>query len=523
MTSSFFFLSQLRRSLTDVLDGAVLSDAYWQSKQSVILAFEKKDGLPFYIEAYFGVNECLLNFPTSQSKSRKAITVFKELIGLTVLSLEQAKNERAFAIHLTGKNSIVFKWFGRQSNILQWQDGEVKGLLRSKLKNDEQFNHASFHKHRAWTEEEFISMGGELSTFIPQLGKETIRAWCTFSHWDEVINLKDKWLKVEALLAYLKQPTYYILQEKDRARFTLFHFKHDDATLLAEEHDPITAANVYFSYHYKLNRVEALREELALFYTNKHRSLQKQITQLSEKIIAFDEAIPPQHLADIIMANLHAFQGKKEAELLNFYTGEQTIVKIKDRLSAVEYASLLYKKSKNRQTEKNKMSARVDEFKTSDEQLSIAFANLAEADVKSLLHLREEYLPVKGISAQQQKALEPPVFKEYECQGYKIFVGRNAKNNDELTLHFAHKEDLWLHAKDVSGSHVIIKHKADKVFPKPVLERAAQLAAFYSKRKNDSLCPVMYTQKKYVRKVKGTAAGMVRVERESVILVEPIE
>lgn len=523
MTSSFFFLRQLRNSLATVLERAVLLDAYWQSKQSVILVFEKNDESPFYIECYFGVGECLFNFPVTQSKSKKAISIFKELIGLSVVSLEQADNERAFAIHLKGLNSIVFKWFGRQSNILQWYDGEVKWLLRSKLKNDEQFNHAIFHKPRTWTEDEFVSMNGELSAFIPQLGKETIRAWTAYTNWNEVVGLKEKWLKVQALLTYLKQPTYYILQEKNRARFSLFYFNQEAVILLAEERDPITAANLYFSFHYKLNRVDALREELALFYTNKHRSLQKQIEQLSEKIIAFDEAIPPQHLADIIMANLHAFQGKKEAELLNFYTGEQIAVKIKDRLSAVDYASLLYKKSKNRQTEKNKMSARVEDFKTSDEQLVIAFSDLAKADVKTLLQLREEYLPVKGISAQQQKALEPAVFKEYECQGFKIYVGKNAKNNDELTLHFAHKEDLWLHAKDVSGSHVIIKHKNDKIFPKPVLERAAQLAAFYSKRKTESLCPVMYTPKKYVRKVKGTAAGMVRVEKEKVILVEPLE
>ncbi|MDX5346758.1 MAG: NFACT RNA binding domain-containing protein, partial [Hymenobacteraceae bacterium] len=113
------------------------------------------------------------------------------------------------------------------------------------------------------------------------------------------------------------------------------------------------------------------------------------------------------------------------------------------------------------------------------------------------------------------------LFKEFEHQGFKILVGKSAQNNDLLTQKHAHKEDLWLHAKDVSGSHVVVKHQAGKNFPEPVIEKAAQLAAFYSKRKNDSLCPVMYTPKKFVRKPKGAAAGAVFVEREKVILVSP--
>ncbi len=97
----------------------------------------------------------------------------------------------------------------------------------------------------------------------------------------------------------------------------------------------------------------------------------------------------------------------------------------------------------------------------------------------------------------------------------------NAQRNDELTLKYAYKEDLWLHAKDVPGSHVIIKHQSGKNFPKDVIERAAQLAAYYSKRKTDTLCPVAVTPKKYVRKRKGDPAGMVVVEREEVVMVEP--
>jgi len=521
--NSFFALHPLSKALSVELKDAVVYEIYRQTKQSIILCFDQGAGHPFFIEAFFSAEECLFNFPEEQSKSRKAVSLLKETWGLKVVSVEQAENERTFVLHLEKGLSIVFKWFGRQSNILLWNKGEVIWMLRNKLENDLEYHASVIHKPRAWSQEEFIEKGEELNAFIPQLGKQVMEEWARFSHWDEVTHPEDKWRKVKALLHYLEHPTFYILQQNNRARLSLFYFKEEGSKLLSEETNPLKAARLYFQAFYRYNRVEALREKLTHHFNSRITHLSKQIIQISKGIEAFDAVIPPQQLADLIMANLHVFVKVKEAEVLNFYTDETIVVKIKQGMSAADYAGVLYKKSKNRQAEKGNMLARLEQLKATKEHLSKELESVSFAEARLLLSLQEKYLPVSVETKKNKEETEGPEFKEYDCQGYQIFVGRNAKNNDELTLHFAHKEDLWLHAKDVSGSHVIIKHKNNGVFPKPVIERAAELAAFYSKRKTDSLCPVMYTLKKYVRKVKGAAAGSVRVEKESVLLVEPKE
>jgi predicted ribosome quality control (RQC) complex YloA/Tae2 family protein len=127
----------------------------------------------------------------------------------------------------------------------------------------------------------------------------------------------------------------------------------------------------------------------------------------------------------------------------------------------------------------------------------------------------------KSVKFKGVKKAEPLPFHTTEHMGYQIWIGKNAVNNDLLTLKYAHKDDMWLHAKDVSGSHVVVKNQSGKTFPKEVIERAAELAAYNSKRKTESLCPVAYTLKKYVRKRKGDPAGAVIVEREEVIMVTP--
>jgi predicted ribosome quality control (RQC) complex YloA/Tae2 family protein len=85
----------------------------------------------------------------------------------------------------------------------------------------------------------------------------------------------------------------------------------------------------------------------------------------------------------------------------------------------------------------------------------------------------------------------------------------------------AHKADMWLHARGVGGSHVVIRHQSGKKIPADVLEYAAQLAAHFSKGRTDSLCPVIYTERKYIRKPKGSAPGQVAVEKEKVLMVKP--
>ena len=93
--------------------------------------------------------------------------------------------------------------------------------------------------------------------------------------------------------------------------------------------------------------------------------------------------------------------------------------------------------------------------------------------------------------------------------------------NDLLTFKYAKKTDFWLHARDVPGSHVIIRNPQNKPIPKPVIERAASLAAYYSKRQHEKLVPVQMTHRKYIRKTKDLSVGQVIVEREEVVIVEP--
>jgi hypothetical protein len=114
-------------------------------------------------------------------------------------------------------------------------------------------------------------------------------------------------------------------------------------------------------------------------------------------------------------------------------------------------------------------------------------------------------------------------FRRFELSGgWWVWVGRNNRENDELSHRASSPNDFWFHAQGVPGSHVVLRkgdHKGEP--PASILEATASIAAFYSKAKNSKLVPVVYTLRKYVRKPRGGAPGLAMVEREKSIIVPP--
>ncbi|UCG50653.1 MAG: DUF814 domain-containing protein [Candidatus Latescibacterota bacterium] len=103
-----------------------------------------------------------------------------------------------------------------------------------------------------------------------------------------------------------------------------------------------------------------------------------------------------------------------------------------------------------------------------------------------------------------------------------VLVGRNDRENEEITFQLAAPDDVWLHAQQVAGSHVVLKSRgAPGNPPETILETAASIAAYHSKARHASLVPVIYTLRKYVRRFKGSKRGQVVCEREKTIFTEP--
>jgi predicted ribosome quality control (RQC) complex YloA/Tae2 family protein len=130
-------------------------------------------------------------------------------------------------------------------------------------------------------------------------------------------------------------------------------------------------------------------------------------------------------------------------------------------------------------------------------------------------------LPSKGASGEAKRI--PGTRRYVSSDGLEILVGRTSKDNDHLTLKIARPNDLWLHAADYGGSHVVVRNSTRKDVPHRTLIEAAQLAAYFSQAKKDPKVDVHYTPRKFVTKPKGAKPGLVRLHRFKNITVEPKE
>ena len=214
--------------------------------------------------------------------------------------------------------------------------------------------------------------------------------------------------------------------------------------------------------------------------------------------------------ADLIMANLAQIKkGQKTVDLISF-DGTKTIsIRLKPQLSASENAARYYKKGKQEYKRIEHLKSYLDSL---NQKLISAEDELINVGNLSTKELRQS----NDLKDQSKNKIQP--FRIFESQNTIIWVGKDAKSNEEI-LKKSDKNDLWLHAKSVSGSHVLIRKNYEEV-NESLLEVAASLAAYYSKAKGHSYHPVVFTPRKFVRKAKGLSAGKVIVQKEKTITAE---
>jgi predicted ribosome quality control (RQC) complex YloA/Tae2 family protein len=145
-----------------------------------------------------------------------------------------------------------------------------------------------------------------------------------------------------------------------------------------------------------------------------------------------------------------------------------------------------------------------------------------DGDREFLNNLVEKKKPGQKPDKKRRESVIPSGIRTFlSSDGFEILVGKKATDNDFLTSRIANSRDMWMHAADYPGSHVVIRNANQKEIPHRTLIEAAQLAAFYSQGKKQPKAAIHYTQKKFVNKPKGAAPGLVRLASFKTILVEP--
>jgi predicted ribosome quality control (RQC) complex YloA/Tae2 family protein len=487
-----------------------LVEAYSQNKDELMLSFVS-ESQEFHLRAVMTPSFAGLSFPAqAHRKATNTVSLLDYLEGKRVKKVSVTPWDRSILIQLEGDFQLLLKMHGKQSNCIVFEREAPIDVFRHHLTADLERELTAYQGQIHMEDALLSATASELKRAIPVFDKSLAER---VFHQMQLAEDKAKCLK-QNLEQLQSPPAFYVHKQGDDVHFSLIAPNQEEA---CEQFENILDALNRFSALYLSNyRLAEAKKSLRQDWQKRLKQTTQLLQKTETRLQTLSQGIPPDEIGHILMANLHQIPARAEqVELYDFYRDRPIVITLKKDLSPQDNAAVYYRKSKNQNIELEKLQAliasKAEEMQHWKQQLDILDRAESIKELKPWIKEKEK--------VGKEEEIKP--YKEFIIDGYQVWVGKNAKSNDELTGRFTHKDDLWMHAKDVAGSHTIIKHKPGSKIPNAVLEKAASLAAWYSKSKNESLAAVLYTQKKWVRKAKGLGPGKVRVEREEVILVKP--
>ena len=328
----------------------------------------------------------------------------------------------------------------------------------------------------------------------------------------------------------LGKPNIVYREDKKPMDISFLEIKQYGNFLRVEQQESFNAAVDYF-YDERDTRdrmrvkTQSLNKLLANLRDRTARKLQKQQTELAR--CADREQLRIR--GDLLQANLYRIErGAQFADVENYYDPEGKTLRIalNPAISPAANAQKYYKeyqKAKNAEIflaeQIEKGTAELEYFESVIDEVSRAQSERELSQIREELE-QQGYLRKPGGKRPKQQSLP---FLEFEStDGFKILVGRNNLQNDKLTLKTAAKNDMWLHTKDIHGSHVIIRADGREISDEAIMQ-AASLAAYHSKARNSSKVPVDFTLVKHVSKPNGAKPGMVIYVNNRTVYVTPKE
>lgn len=244
----------------------------------------------------------------------------------------------------------------------------------------------------------------------------------------------------------------------------------------------------------------------------KMQALEARESELARLLAGYEEGDRCRQIGDILMAGDFSQAGPADdrptlphfVEALDFYNDKLVSIQVDPALSAVENAQLYYEKARKAASGLEDLRRELAKIKASKAEQRGWLAKIeAETDPFAMAKALEKAGTVRENPARKYPCIW------IERSGWTMLVGRSAKENDELLRRHVRGSDLWLHARDHSGSYVFIKARRNKSFPLEVMLDAGCLAIYYSKARKNMEGNVYYTQAKYLRRVKDGPKGLV--------------
>lgn len=516
MIGTFYTLAAVARALDARLAGTVLADAYTQHRDELRLVFDTPDG-PETVAVALRPPAVWVDERAVRAR-RNTADVLPDAVGRTVRGVRVADLDRHVFVDLDDGAALDLALFGPRPNVL---------LVHGETVDDAFLAPAAFVGTSAPMPRpaRLPNRPDELGPrFFPTFDA-TMAAEASFRATATGTPLLDA---AEALHREALASDTAWLYDNDAGHaeaFSLVPLRHLGGRQETRFENVLDALRVFARRRRTDAAVARKRARLAERLEAATADRAARAERLLDALAQPSRADAHEAEGHLLMASLHAVPPGASSVTLAGFDGTTHTLALDPALSAVQNAHARYDRARRVRAARAVAEARLDDAVRDADAARALRDRLANATTPEALAAVEiDAAPLLREAAPTSRDERLPYHRVDLGFGYEAWIGRSAKDNDALTLRHARPYDLWLHARGVAGSHVLIRVKGrTDVPPGPVIERAARLAAFHSKAKTSALVPVVVTPRKWVRKAKGSPPGQVLVEREAEVRIVPPE
>lgn len=285
----------------------------------------------------------------------------------------------------------------------------------------------------------------------------------------------------------------------------------------------------FYSERDSISRMKQRSQDLYKLLQNASERTARRLANQREELKVSAERDKLKLMGDLISANLYRVEkGMNSITLENFYENgcPEIEIKLDPRLTPSKNMQKYYADYRKADTAEKILTEQIakgeEELLYIDSVFDALTRTQSEDEVNELRQELSEqgYIRSSKLKGKPPKSRPPLEFKSPD--GFTVLVGRNNKQNDQLTTKIADKTDIWLHTKDITGSHAVIRAEGKEV-PDSTVMWAARVAAFHSKAKNSSQVPVDYVPVRFVKKPSGAKPGMVIFTNNRTLYVKPLD
>lgn len=440
------------------------------------------------------------------------------------------KSRLCLSIELMGKHSNIIL-YNSDTNVIigcahnvsseKSKDRELAGLLpfvyppRQKKKD---LLKTSFEQFVILIEEDLNSIEEKLSDYFYYLTRPLVRLLIKKFHISSSSKIDDFFLFYNELCSTVELKSISPNIDDEFLEFSIYTVSENKSYGSVNQ-----MLDDYFSYHQHKYLISNLKTRLL---TNINHQIKK-LKQLKEKqeiqLKQIDKANIYKKKGDILVANLYQIEPMlNKIELEDFETGKKLQIELDPNLSPIENANRYYKLYKKTKSAYEYAKEMLEETK---EHFNYYLEQKFYIEISdSVSDLEDIQIELKGEQNSADKANKKQKeinIETKEIGGYRIFIGKNSKQNDYILSKIASSEDIWFHPLNIAGSHVILKKNSpkDKV-PEDVLFEAAKIAKENSSVSKDSKVPIIYTLRKYVKKANSKKLAFVTYKNETEILID---